>query len=177
MEKEEHIAKFKEGNISIILNSYNDLFSDFDPRPYNVRALSDDFLVECKKATVEKDEQIRLRFMIPRKNRNAENEIEIKKRLKDYFKKYFYKKESEIKKLKRSGFLWFFCGAVVMTLGAFLLRYEGFVFDILITILEPAGWFFFWEGLAKVVIEPKQKMPDHEFYKKMSDSKIVFVDY
>ena len=52
MEKEEQInaKKFREGNISIVLDSYDDLFSDFDPRPYRIRALSDDFLLECKKS-------------------------------------------------------------------------------------------------------------------------------
>ena len=50
MEKEHVInnpvSSPKEGNVSLVLESYNDIFSDFDPRNYSERALSDDFLIE-----------------------------------------------------------------------------------------------------------------------------------
>ena len=42
MERE---VELREGNISLVLDSYDDLFSDFDPRDYSQKALSDDFLV------------------------------------------------------------------------------------------------------------------------------------
>ena len=61
--------RFKEGNISLILDNYDDIFSDFDPRPYTVRALSDDFLNECRKAIIEKGENIELRFLLSKKQR------------------------------------------------------------------------------------------------------------
>ena len=37
------------------LNSYDGLFSDFDPRPTEQRALSDDFLLEVKRAARDKE--------------------------------------------------------------------------------------------------------------------------
>ena len=52
MERE---VSLREGNISLILDSYNDMFSDFDPRSFSERALSDDFLSECKRAARDKD--------------------------------------------------------------------------------------------------------------------------
>jgi len=40
---------------------------------------------------------------------------------------------------------------------------------ILFPILtEPAGWFFFWEGLNLTLFEPKRIKPDLEFYRKPS---------
>ena len=57
--KEEFIERHaKNGNISLILESYTDIFSDFDPRPYDQRTLSDDFLLECKKAVRRKNKTI-----------------------------------------------------------------------------------------------------------------------
>ena len=45
---EEKNTALKEGNISLILDSYDDIFSDFDQRDFSERSLSDDFLIECR---------------------------------------------------------------------------------------------------------------------------------
>ncbi len=179
MRKEESInpVKFREGNISLILDSYEDIFSDFDPRHYSVRALSDDFLLECKKAAAVKNDNIELRFLIPKIKRNYADEIKIKKRLKEYFHKHFKEQKLEIKKIKKEGLFWFIAGTIMMMLSMFLLSRQGFLFKFLMIMSEPASWFFFWEGLSKFFISPKNKMPDFIFYKKMSGSEITFNDY
>jgi hypothetical protein len=169
--------KFKAGNISLILESYNDIFSDFDPRPYTVRALSDDFLNECRKAIIEKGENIELRFLLSKKQRNFSDEQKIKKRLRQHFQKHYLQKHKEIKRIKRSGILWFFLGAILMFLGTFLYKMEGFFFNFLFILTEPAGWFFFWVGLEKIFITSKTKVPEYTFYKKMSSAEIYFSDY
>ncbi len=75
--KKETLLKASE--ISIILDTYDDIFSDFDPRPYSERALSDDFLIEANKASRDKASgQIELIFLIPQKMRNIESENLIK---------------------------------------------------------------------------------------------------
>ena len=43
-----------ESKMSLILDTYLDIFSSFDPRPYEERSLSDDFLDECKKMVIDK---------------------------------------------------------------------------------------------------------------------------
>lgn len=178
MKKEEiDPLKFREGNISLILDSYDDIFSDFDPRPYSVKALSDDFLLECKKAAVVKKNRIELRLLVHKKKRNYLEEIKIKKRLKWYFHHHFQEQEREIRKIKREGVFWFLFGALVMGLSPFLLKYQGFFYKIIMIMAEPAGWFFFWEGLSKFFIDSKKMLPEYEFYKKMSNSDIYFHDY
>lgn len=169
--------KFREGNISLILDSYHDLFSDFDPRPYSIKALSDDFILECRKAAVVKKNKIELRFLIPKNRRNYQDEIKIKKRLKEYFHKHFKEEEAQISKIKREGIVWFILGALVMSTGPFLLNLHGFFYKLLMIMIEPAGWFFFWEGLGKFFIDSKKILPEYEFYKKMARSDIYFLDY
>jgi len=69
------ITNLREGNISLILDSYDDIFSDFDPGDYSERALSDDFLSECKKAAVNKEERLELRFLVPKTKRDYKEKI------------------------------------------------------------------------------------------------------
>jgi hypothetical protein len=175
--KQKEKIDLKEENISLILDSYDDIFSDFDPRPYNVKALSDDFLSECKKVSVDKGEELELRFLVPKNKRKTNEEYEIRKRLRTHFQKHYKEKEKEIKQIKRNGWAWFFIGAFVMTAATFLYGYKGFLFNFLFIMAEPAGWFFFWEGLDKIMVEAKNKKPDYEFYKKMSKAHIYFLDY
>jgi hypothetical protein len=180
MEKKESgikSEKFREGNISLILDSYDDLLSDFDPRPYASRGLSDDFLSECKKAVVEKENKVELRLLIPKAKRDMADEIKIRKRMKEYFNKHFKEKEFGIKKLRVKGLFWFLGGAIMMGLILFLSNFQSLGYKFLMILAEPAGWFFFWEGLSEIFINSKIKIPDYEFFKKMAGAEINFLDY
>lgn len=169
-------SEFKE-EIPLILDSYEDIFSDFDPRTFSQKALSGDFLLECKKASIDK-KKIELKLFIPRKKRNSKEEIKIRRRLKEHFKKHAKEKKKEIRKLKLNGTFWVVLGAVMMIVSAFLVNMQSsFLLHLLMTLIQPAGWFFLWEGLAKILITPKEKIPDYLFYKKMANSEIYFLDY
>jgi hypothetical protein len=73
--------------ISIWLDSYNDIFSDFDSRPFSERTVSDDFLSEVRKVCDEKSrDKIHLKLSVPEKMRNTDDEKIIIKRLHLYFK-------------------------------------------------------------------------------------------
>jgi hypothetical protein len=174
----------REGNISLILNNYDDIFSDFDPRPYSERLLSDDFLYECKKAVRDKDSEFELRFLVPRVKRNIYHEVKIKKRLKDYFQKHAVEKTEDVKKVGRSGFMMAIIGLILM-IGSATMIFTNFLqgtfaFAVLLVILEPSGWFFFWEGMAKILLiheEDAKKKVEAKFYKQMMGAKVTFFDY
>jgi len=170
-------ARMKEGNISLILDNYDDLFSDFDPRPFSERALSDDFLQECKRASRDKNYEFELNMLVPKTKRNSEHEALIKKRLKSHFQKHAKVSQKEVKKVKIEGFIWFLVGALIMLGATFLYGLEGFFFTFLLVISEPAGWFMFWEGLDKVFMYSKEKKPEADFYSKMAEAKLVFSSY
>lgn len=167
----------REGNISLILDSYDDIFSDFDPRSYSQKALSDDFLLECKKAATEKEKEIELRLLVQKHKRNLDDEREIKKRLRNHFQKHYKEKQEEQKKIRREGILLSLLGMALILSATFLYAYKGFVFNLLLVILEPAGWFTAWTGLEKIFISAKEKAQDLEFYRKMAASKIYFYSY
>lgn len=178
------IMEFREGNISLILDSYDDIFSDFDPRPYSEKALSDDFLIECKKAARDKEDRLELRFLIPKNKRDYKDEIKIKKRLREHFQRHHREVEREINKVRWNGVMWFMIGAIILVISTLLLEYQApvqepykFLFTLLIIISQPAGWFTLWEGLTRIFITPDKNITDYDFYKKMSKSEIVFLDY
>lgn len=174
------IDKLREGNISLIIEGYNDLFSDFDPRPYSERAISDDFLQECKRAARDKgEEELELRILVPKLARNLKEEWKIKKRLKEHFTHHFKKEEIKIKKIKAEGVMWFFLGTIFILALSFLEEssLRGIFIQIIKTILEPAGWFSFWEGLGKVFIVAKEKSSGYDFYKKMAKAEVNFTEY
>ena len=182
MEKkgDEYIGnELRRGNISLVLESYNDIFSDFDPRSYSERALSDDFLGECRKAARDKDEVgLELILSIPSKLRDLSNESKIKKRLKNHFHKHFIEKENEIKKLKKEGIHWMIIGSILLFFATILRTYiVTFLTNFILVVFEPSGWFSFWEGLGKIFITSKEKEPETIFYKKMSNACIIFRSY
>lgn len=175
----------KEGNVSLVLESYNDIFSDFDPRNYSERAISDDFLFECKRAVRDKpNKEFELRLLMPESKRNIAHELKIKRRLKDHFQKHVFEKQKEVSHIRNSGLSLAIIGVILMITGAFLVFkkfMEGtFISAVLTIILEPAGWFFFWEGLAKAIFideDERKKARDLDFYKKMARAQIYFISY
>lgn len=174
----------REGNISLVLDSYDDLFSDFDPRHYSERMLSDDFLSEVKRATRDKEGVVELRLLVPMAKRKAHEEFLIKRRLKEYFRKHLKEEEKTISKIKREGLSWFFIGSFILVLSTFLYEYKlevssywGFLMDFLFIITQPAGWFTLWEGLGKIFIVSREESPNYNFYKKLSEANIYFLNY
>jgi hypothetical protein len=170
---------FKHGNISLILDSYNDIFSSFDPRPYNEKALSDDFLIECKRAARDKDDSgFELILSVPKAKRNVNDEFKIKKRLREHFHKHSIEEERVINKTKREGFIWVLIGSLlIFGIGIGLINIENLVIQSLLALFEIPGWFLVWEGMGKIFIDTRKLEPDYLFYKKMATSEILFRSY
>jgi len=188
MEKEEleltHIENLKRANISLILDSYNDIFSTFDPRPYHEKALSTDFIEECERAARDKGvEGFELLLSIPSSKRNLNDEVKIKHRLREHFHKHTIEKEHAIKKIKRSGLKFMLVGSILLIINSTLHTYfddllkGNFLLNLVSLLTEPASWFSFWEGLGKIFLHSREKEPERDFYKKMANAQISFRGY
>ncbi|MCX6799039.1 MAG: hypothetical protein NTW59_03025 [Candidatus Diapherotrites archaeon] len=166
--------------ISLWIDTYDDIFSDFDPRPYSQRALSDDFLLEAKKASRDRASgNIELRFLVPTKIRNPEQEGLIRKRLHEHFKKHSKELTQEVHTTRRNGIAMAFVG-MLMVLGASYIYPEestSFLQRLLFVVLEPGGWFMTWMGLDGIFGAESQKKTDLDFYRKMSKCEISFQSY
>jgi hypothetical protein len=170
----------KQGNISLILDGYEDLFSDFDPRSYSERTLSDDFISECKKVVREKRGEmssLELRLLVPKYKRKISDENIIKRRLKDYFQKQANEKEKELGQSRSEGIKWILIGLALSLLSTFFVHQTNPIFNLPLIITEPGGWFSLWTGLDKLFIEPKSKKPEFEFYNNMARMSVRFLNY
>lgn len=164
-------------NISLWLDGYGDIFSDFDPRDNSVRALSVDFLEEAKRAAVDKSEGLELNILIPKDKRNQKTEEVIKKRLANHFERHHLLLEKEKKSTIKTGLLFILVGIVIMTIATYVLIYYESLANFMLILLEPAGWFFLWDGLEIALFKSKDKKSELEFYRKLSDAEINFDSY
>lgn len=177
-EKTKKLLELSE--VSLLLDSYNDIFSSFDPRPYSQRAMSQDFLDEAKRASRDKMPDIELSFLLPKSKRNKSQELVIKKRLHEHFRKHTHRLEQETKALVKKGVLFVVFGVIFMIAASMMMfrdHQATALINFFIIFLEPASWFLFWEGLSILLFDTKKLEPDRKFYMKMSKCGIHFSSY
>jgi len=168
-----------ESEISLVLDTYDCIFSDFDPRPYDHRVLSFDFLIEAKRAAREKVSGLELKFLMPEKLCDKEKEAIIKKRLHNHFHKHMQMLKKEKSTKVGHGVLIAVLG-FFLTAGAAVISYynkNSLNATVMLVLLEPAGWFSIWNGLDMVFQASKATREDYDFYRKMATAEIVFNYY
>jgi hypothetical protein len=166
--------------VSILLDSYDDIFSDFDPRVYAERSLSDDFLLQAKKFTRSKSgEKLVLRLLLPAENRKEADEKVIEKRLHSYFKGGHQQIEKELRKVREGAYWMTVVGVLLMSVASYLSfsSAENLFKHILLVIFEPAGWYLLWRGLDNLLYATKERKKDLDFYSKMTHAEICFFTY
>ncbi|MBI4918434.1 hypothetical protein HY837_00765 [archaeon] len=167
--------------LSLWIDEYDDIFSDFDPRSYQQRALSDDFLSEAKKVSKERPSgATELKLLVPESKRNPSHETVIRKRLRDHFKLQQILLEKEVKSVIQRGAFFAITGLVLMIATTYILftfEEKNLIVSFLITLFEPASWFLFWEGAGLILFEAKEKKPELEFYEKLVKCEIKFFPY
>lgn len=194
LKKKQNMLKMSQ--IMLTLDTYEDIFSDFDPRSFGEKALSIDFLSEIKGASREKPNgTIELKLLIPKNKRDQKDETLIIKRLRNHFRKHYDLLKKDVNKIKQIGALMvgigFFVGVLVVLViegvthsidhSMFFqnpLVWLAMIFpSVILVLMEPASWFLIWEGMNKIVFDWQEKKPDLEFYEKMTKCEIVFEEY
>jgi hypothetical protein len=160
--------------ISIRLEHYDDIFSDFDIRPYSQRALSIDFLDEIKRASSDKGESgVELILFSPEKQRDEHQETVIKERLAGHFKRHFDLLLIEKRRVLKLGISMVIMGVIAMIAATFVVYKDpthSALLSFLVVFLEPAAWFMLWEGMDQIIFHSKNVNPELDFYRKMSNS-------
>ncbi len=165
--------------MSLWLDTYEDIFSDFDPHPFGQRALSEDFLVEAKRAVRDRrDEVPELRLLVPTRIRNLDDETTIRKRLRDHFRRHADRLARERRRAIWVSVAIAAAGFAVMTASALLRRQpETVTRTVLHVLLEPAGWFAVWFGLDQLFYGTRELAREYAFYRKMARADVVFTAY
>jgi hypothetical protein len=171
----------KKSGISLWVDGYDDLYSDFDPRPNSQRAISQDFLDETKRAVrTDIHNKLQLTILMDEKLRDIREEEIISQRLKTHFERHYETQKKERKKIIKKGILFIVSGIILLFAATYLLTNYGdasYFMSFLLVLVEPAGWFFAWEGLNVTIFSSKEHTPDFDFYKQMANCDIKFDSY
>lgn len=166
--------------ITVKLESYESIFSDFDPRPFAVRALSDDFLIAIKQAVREADtSNVHVTLFIPRSPNDKEHEKTILERIKSHFHKHHTILEKARGQSIKQGILLMIVGMAAMIGATFLASREtqSFLLSFPRVLLEPTGWFVIWFGLDKIFSLSKEERENLNFYKQMAKAQLSFMHF
>ncbi len=170
----------QEPEICIWIDKYDDVFSEFDSRPFSDRALSDDFLREVRKMTSEKSKgEIRLKFHVMDDQRNPESESIILNNLNKHFRHIADELKVEQRETLKRGYLFMGFGSLLI-LGIFFLTTiseTAKYLDGIILLLEPVGWFTTWTGLDYVFQISRKEKSSIDFNSKMAQAKIAFSSF
>lgn len=150
---EQRIKDIKE--ISIAIDNWDDIFSDFDPRPLTERALSEDFIAELKKRYREtRRGTFFVNIYVPSRLKDPVQEKAVIQRLKKHFKHRSMQRQRELNRIRRRGAFFVIFGVFCLGL-LILITYFKWLNDLAIEIvsiaLMPLGWFGVWEGFSKIV--------------------------
>ncbi len=176
VEIEEHIKDIQE--ISIAIDSWDDVFSDFDPSPIDHRILSEDFLSELKKRYRETQRgEFVITIYAPAVLKDEVTERLVNKRLKQYFKFRHLALQKEIALAIRKGSL-FVVGGIAFLSSLTMLTYfqmlDKLTLELLAIILMPLGWFGIWEGFSRIIEPAPLLKQDLELFAKLSKAAFKF---
>jgi hypothetical protein len=165
-------------NISLAIDTYEDIFSDFDPRPYHERALSEDFLAEVRRRHIpHKKGGFEVRFIVPDKVRDLKIEAMAKKRLKSYFKEEEKFTQMNINSKRNTGIVYILAGTIVLL----IIAYVGIAYPdstearLIELLLAPAAWFGMWEGMGKVLEKDEALQSKFQMSRKLAESAFAFI--
>ncbi|MDD5096085.1 MAG: hypothetical protein PHY95_01050 [Candidatus ainarchaeum sp.] len=159
------------------LDSYDDIFSDFDPSPYSERLLSEDFVLEAKRRYAEKrGGGLELRFSLPEALRSAKTETLIKRRLRNYFHAKVKEGEAEIARNRLRGAIYFAAGFGVLLFVAMAPQIEPItgIARFLDILLVPVGWFGMFDGVELLVDSPRKFEKEIRFNRKLAEASYTF---
>jgi hypothetical protein len=163
--------------IAIALDTYDDLFSDFDIRGYEERALSKDFLDELRVRLRRSwtKPNLNIVFLIPAGGRSGADEELIVQRMSSFFAERREHYLREDKKAKRKSFLFVIVG-LALSVAANIVA-ESFVSLPLFNdfILIPS-WFFVWSGFELFNKNRDEIGWKKRYYAALSDSRAAFRD-
>ena len=163
--------------LELWLDSYDDIYSDFDSRHYLKRRISEDFLHELRIEMKYKEHHASdMVLLLPQDSRDQTAEKIIADSLSDFFTSQFRFHHDKCRKKMSNGILLFVLGVCVMLLNAWISyrSAESFPAIGLRVLLEPAGWFLVWTALDFLFYDFTGLRKERDFYEKLSEMHIHF---
>lgn len=174
------IKDFQE--ITVAIDTLDDIFSDFDPRPLAQRALSEDFLQEIKKFYRESPSgRPTIVFLGPIALREQLNKNFLEKAITNHLHQEFKRRAMEnmkiIMKIRGTGFFYIISGTSLLLVLTFLGYFQilnKLSLEVIGVLFMPLGWFGVWEGFSKMVDTPLKVKDDAVMYEKLAKAQYCF---
>lgn len=162
--------------INLWLDSYDDIYSDFDSRHYQARKISEDFLAELQVEIKNLPDTRNMILFLPPQERNEEAEKVIASSLHHFFSSQFKRHQHICRQKLTKGLLFLIVGVMVMLLNSWIIyrARESFLIICLKVLLEPAGWFLLWAGLDFLLYDFAGFKKTENFYSVLSEMRIYF---
>jgi len=173
---ETRIKDLKE--ISIAIDTWDDILSDFDPRPYDVRDLSEDFISEIRKRYREsRTGSFLVTITAPQTLAHPPTEKTIVQRIKKHFRRRALRRQKQIAQIRLRGFIFVGCGILSLSLLTLITYYNllsKLGVELIGIVLMPLGWFGIWEGFSKIVDTSPAFIDEQELFRKLSTASFRF---
>lgn len=165
-------------SISIAIDTYDDIFSDFDPRDVVDRDLSEDFINElARRHRQGRKGKFDVVLVAPKSVENVAVEKKITARLNRYFHQKYLRYKKSIDELRIRGAIYIAFGMLLLaalTLIAYFGKMDRLAIELMGIIFMPLGWFGIWEGFSKIVDIPFRLGSDALVYKGLSKAAYKF---
>jgi len=164
--------------IAVVIDTWDDVFSDFDPRPLSQRTVSGDFVDELRKRYREPrigDFVITIIAPFALKDKKAERMVTA--RLKRHFRYRFLQHKKDLAAFRIRGAVFVCIGIsalTFLTLATYFKFLSELAIEIAAIVLMPLGWFGFWEGLSKLVDISPSLTRERVFFYKLSQARYRF---
>jgi len=164
--------------VVIAIDTWDDIFSDFDPRPLSERVLSEDFIIELKQRYRETSKgDFIVTICAPRFLEDKRSERTVSKRLKRHFLHRALMRKKENLRVQVRGIVFVLCGIIFLTFLTMIAYYKLFsdlAISIISIVVMPLGWFGIWEGFSKIVDPTVASIQEEKFYIKLSNAQYRF---
>jgi len=173
---EQRVEDLRE--IGVVIDTWDDIFSDFDPRPLSERTVSADFTEELKKRYKETQTgDFIITIYAPVVLRNEDSEHTVTSRLRKHFRHKFLQKKKVITVIRIRGVIFVvvgICALSFLTLATYFKFLSELTLQIASIVLMPLGWFGIWEGLSKLVDTSPVVIRDSKLFEKLSKATYHF---
>ncbi len=163
---------------AIAIDTWDDIFSDFDPRPLSERVLSEDFIIELRQRYRETSRgDFVVTICAPKFLEDKKSESTVSKRLKRHFMHRALVLKKENIRIRIRGIVFVLCGICFLTFLTLIAYYKCFselAISIISIVVMPLGWFGIWEGFSKIVDPTAASVQEEKFYNKLGKTQYRF---
>ncbi len=158
----------------IALDSYDDLFSDFDPSPYERRLLSEDLFKELYRRHNETPKgELMLTFTLPGSMRSDKIETLARKRIREHFRERLRKVERDIREARKNGIVRIVIGVFFEAL---MLSFLTLSNAAAISSFSVLSWYLIWSGLERLLEIPSKLSGEQAFVEKFAKAEYKFMN-